>query len=161
VNASSSSYYGGAIYTSNGSLTVLGCTFYQNKVINTSRNSTARGGAIYQASGNLVMTGNIFWENDTIATSDTTTASAPVLYVAGGTVSSGGYNVSDKPDGTGATDSGWTFELNDKTLTGLTFDSGFRPSHASLPALSDLTDFPALYFNGDPRGTTPGAMPAQ
>jgi predicted outer membrane repeat protein len=132
---------GGAIYASNGSLTVLGCTFFENK---------GYGGAIYRRSGSLALTGNVFWGN---------TGSYPVVYGSG--ISSGGYNVSDKPGGTGSGASGWTFTNGDIQLTGIDFDSQFKPSHASLPSVPSISGFPASYFNGSSRGTTPGAMPAQ
>jgi hypothetical protein len=148
TNATTTATYGGgAIYTTTaGTLTVSGCTFHGNSA------PSAYGGAIYRyGSTALALTGNIFWGN--------TASSFPVVRVSGGTVTSNGYNVSDTASGTG---SGWTFNANDAQLTGVSFSADFKPSHASLPVISPLpTGFPALYFDGSARGTTPGAMPVQ
>jgi hypothetical protein len=154
---SASSAWGGAIYTS-GNLTVLGCTFYGNSA---GTLGNTQGGAIYRQNGTLTLTGNIFWEN--------TAKLYPVVY---GAVTSNGYNVSDMAGGTSppASASGWVFKTTpssaaDVQLSGVSFDTGFKPSHGSLPVVpaSSLTGFPALYFDGTNRGTSsaPGAMPAQ
>jgi hypothetical protein len=149
--ATTTTYGGGVVYTSgaSASLTVLGCTFYGNSA------PSSYGGAIYRnGTGALALTGNIFWGN--------TAASYPVVCVSSGSATSGGHNVSDTPDGTAVTGSGWTFGANDAQLTGVSFGVNFKPSHTGLPAISPLpAGFPALYFDGTSRGTTPGAMPAQ
>ncbi|GHV94107.1 hypothetical protein AGMMS50293_04270 [Spirochaetia bacterium] len=92
---------GGAIYSAGTqTLTVIGCTFYGNT-------TTYMGGAIYTSAGTLTLTGNIFWGN-------TATNGGNVVYRSGGTVSSGGYNVSDRADGTDtAGGSGFTFAAGD------------------------------------------------
>jgi predicted outer membrane repeat protein len=152
--------YGGAIYStgSTSSVTVSGCTFYGNSAYSS---SNGQGGAIYAMTGTLTLVGNIFWGN---------TGSYPVVRKTSGTVTTNGYNVSDKAGGTGTggTASGWTFKTGaaaDVQLSGVSFDTGFKPSHGSLPVVpvSSLTGFPALYFDGTNRGTSsaPGAMPAQ
>ena len=148
--------YGGAIYTTTGSLTVLGCTFTKN----TASTTSSRGGAIYRASGTLTLMGNIFVGNNS--------GQYPVVYHASPGATTGGYNVSDKASGTTATLSGWTFKTSpadaaDVQLTELDFDDAFSPSSATgLPVIPSLpAGFPATYFDGTPRGTTPGAMPEQ
>jgi hypothetical protein len=141
---------GGAVYTTgaNAALTFSGCTFYGNA----GGTSSGFGGAVYKASGALTLTGNIFWGNTASGFSE--------LYVSG-TTSSGGFNITDKASGTGATAAGWTFVAGDVTLTDLSFDENHKPSSgSSLPVMpSPLAGVPATYFNGDPRGSTPGAMP--
>jgi hypothetical protein len=147
---------GGAIVTSanqNQTLTVTGCTFYNNRA------PAGSGGAIYVNDGGVVvLTGNIFQGN---------TASAFPVYKqhhrTWTTFTTGGYNVSDSPDGDWNSNSGWTFATTDTQLTGVSFDAGFKPSHANLPVISPPEGFPAEYFNGAPRGpgSVPGAMPAQ
>jgi hypothetical protein len=149
--------YGGAVYTTGASstLTISGCTFYGN----TAGTSDGSGGAVYIASGTATLTGNIFWGN--------TANQRSVVY---GSPASGGYNVSDKAEGTDdTTGSGWTFVNGDTSLSGVSFDDDLRPSHPSLPVIPsppvgnpDL--FPLRYFDGTLRETTgaaPGAMPAQ
>jgi predicted outer membrane repeat protein len=152
---SDSGSQGGAICTDFGNVIISGCTFYGNK-------AGLNGGAIYTTDSTLTLTGNIFWEN--------TAEQNNVIYSPYFVISSGGYNVSDKDDGSdSATGSGWTFGNGDTSLSGVSFDTAFRPSHASLPAIPsppvgnpDL--FPLRYFDGTPReitGAAPGAMPAQ
>jgi hypothetical protein len=150
--------YGGAIYTTTGSLTVLGCTFYGNAAGVT----TGQGGAIHRGGGTLTMTGNIFWAN---------TATQRVVYGTA-SITSGGYNVSDKKSGTGNAQSGWVFVGAgidpapgdaDKHLTNLGMTEVFEPYSTELPGIPlPLEGFPELYFDGTPRGSssTPGAMPA-
>jgi predicted outer membrane repeat protein len=96
TTATNSQGSGGAIY--NGSaLTVKGCTFYNNT-------AGYRGGAIFNQSGSLSLTGNLFFGN-------TAVNSGNVVYRNSGTVTSGGYNVSDKADGT--TNSGYMGQSSD------------------------------------------------
>jgi predicted outer membrane repeat protein len=113
-NATTSTTYGGGAVYSTGALTVSGCTFFGNT-------ATTRGGAIYKSgSSALTLTGNVFRDN--------TAASYPVVYMASGSVSSGGFNVSDKEDGAGATQSGWGFTNGDKQAVLLPVSSvSFRP----------------------------------
>jgi hypothetical protein len=143
----SNSYaYGGAICTTSGSLTVLGCTFTGNQAL-----ATGNGAAIYRQSGTLSLTGNIFAGN-----------SAPSYSVVYSATTTGGYNVSDKPTGTTAAGSGWNFDANDVQRE-VAFDSAFKPSSAGgLPVIPSLpAGFPTTYFDGTSRGSnsTPGAMP--
>jgi hypothetical protein len=95
----------GAIY-SEGTLTVKGCTFYQNK--------GEDAGAVYVYHGTATLTGNLFYENGWLT---------PLTHVAGRNgndantaVTSGGYNV---VDGTVAiTDrSGFAAATGDTTLS--------------------------------------------
>jgi hypothetical protein len=101
----------------------------------------------------LTLRGNIFKGNSAGSTG----------MVSGG--SSGGYNVSDLPDGTGSANSGWTFTGDDVQRTDVQFDLVFRPSSATgLPAVpSSTAGFPGFYFDGSDRGlsSVPGAMPVQ
>jgi hypothetical protein len=122
------------------------------------------GGAIYQSGGALTLTGNLFYGN---------LALADAVVYSSVTVTSNGFNVSDKLDNAGGTGdrSGWIFneEYPDVTLTNISFDGDFRPVSASggLPAIAPPPEgFPALYFDGTPReasgaSSAPGAMPAQ
>jgi hypothetical protein len=152
----SSSYYGGAVWF-DGKMTVLGCTFYENK--------TGYGGALSRNTGSLTLAGNLFYGN-------TASSGNTVLY--GTAVVSLGYNVSDKLDGanTSASDtthSGWVFVTGDKTLTAPTTPpvdpvDATHPYVPTAAALGDitivpdtLTDYPAEDFYGTPRpaGTIP------
>jgi hypothetical protein len=133
--------YGGAVYNSNGTLNVKGCTFYNNSA----GTSGGNGGAIYRNSGTLTLTGNIFYEN--------TAASGNVIY---GTVSSGGYNVSDKTDGTNASSgSGFTFAIGDirstaPILTPVNFKALAGGSAAGRLPTPLPANYPALDFYGQP-----------
>jgi hypothetical protein len=118
--------------------------------------ATGQGAAIYRQSGTLSLTGNIFAGN--------TATNYPVVRFSGsGTAATGGYNVSEKPTGTGTTASGWAFDTTDVERTDVQFSADFKPSSATgLPVILSLpTGFPASYFDGTKRGAnpTPGAMP--
>ena len=157
--------YGGAVYTTTGTLTVKGCTFYNNRVTGTS--TTGSGGAI-RAGGPLYLLGNLFSGNTAGHTGN-------VVY-GPGYVTSYGYNVSDKEDGvitgTGSsvtnrqTASGYAFNTGDVgPVTDMRFDGNSKPSSATtgLKTLTTLPDaFPATYFDGTARTTpaTAGAMKA-
>jgi hypothetical protein len=151
-STSVSTAWGGAI-RNDGNLIVSGCTFYGNKAGNI-------GGAVYgNTVATLTLTGNIFWDN---------TANTYPVIKSSSAVQTGGYNVSDTLSGAGDAQSGWAFDATDTRLTGVSFDSDFRPGHASLPVIpsppvGDPDLFPLLYFDGTPRSPTsvPGAMPAQ
>jgi predicted outer membrane repeat protein len=98
---------GGAIANNTGTLTVLGSTFYGNT-------AGEYGGAISQNSGATILTGNLFYGNT--AHYDSVVCN----YFNGGTVTSGGYNVSDKENGnSSSTGSGWTFNTGDTQVTTL------------------------------------------
>ena len=149
---------GGALYSA-GNLTVSGCTFIGNEANGGDRATFARGGAIALNGGTLTLTGNIFQGNTAINNYN-------VVYFnpsANPLISSGGYNVSDKPNGTGAMESGWFFSPEDVELAGVTFGDDFKPaSDAGLPVLPTLpAGFPVTYFNGTARGSNsaPGALP--
>jgi predicted outer membrane repeat protein len=132
---------GGAIYTTTGSLTVLGCTFYNNK-------AGRWGGVIYRGAGTVSLTGNLFFGN--------TASQGNVAY---NTPTSGGYNVSDKAAGTNSTNgSGYAAGSEDLfSVTDISFatdgDPATKPSSAtSLKTLTALPDgFPATYFDGSAR----------
>jgi hypothetical protein len=147
---------GGAVHISGTTtaVTVSGCTFYGN----TAGTTGGLGGVIYKTGGTLTFTGNIFRGN--------TANQYSVLRSTSGTTTSGGFNVSDKPDGTDATDSGWTFATGpeaDTEMADLDFAPDFTPSGAELPGISPLpAGFPETYFDGTTRGSysAPGAMPS-
>jgi hypothetical protein len=124
---------GGAVYNAGGALTVRGCTFYDN-------HAAYRGGAIYRSAGTVVLTGNLFFANTAGNTS-------PSNVVYGSSVTSGGYNVSDKATGTNVTTgSGYA------SATGDVFDIAalplsllnFKPLSGSQAAAA-LTTLPAEY----------------
>jgi hypothetical protein len=140
--------YGGAIYNQ-GALTVSGCTFSGNT-------TNYRGGGIYNDSGTISLTGNLFYGN--------TAPGSNVVHNNNGTVSSGGYNISDRASGTDhSAGSGWTFAATDRQITDISFDTDFKPSSASglniiTPSLPE--GFPAIYFDGTSRTipARPGAL---
>jgi hypothetical protein len=130
--------YGGAIGNGTyGTLTVRGCTFYNN--------SAGIGGAIFN-NGKLTLTGNVFYGNS--ATSHS------VVRNNGGTVTSGGYNVANRPGGITLGDSGWVFDGTDVQATtapiGLV---SFKPL-SGLDAAGRITtkpeDYPTVDFYGNP-----------
>jgi predicted outer membrane repeat protein len=143
----STTAYGGAIYNSGtGTLSVKGCTFYEN--------SSRTGGAIYSG-GTLTLTGNLFYGN-------TATNLCPVVYVRsdGGTVTSNGYNVVDVTLGTANTESGWASATGDTYRATSPFSSTttFEPVSAvrSIIPQPFASSMPATDFNGVAR-TYPGA----
>jgi hypothetical protein len=138
---SNESANGGAIANS-GSVTLIvkGCTFYGNS-------AGYSGGAVYNNGSTLTLTGNLFYGN-------TAGNSGSVVYnTNGGTVTSGGYNVVDAAFGTGAAQSGWTADANDKHIIGRSISpvsfkllsaSGAANVINTLPA-----GYPAFDFYGD------------
>jgi hypothetical protein len=122
---------GGALYTT-GNTIVSGCTFYGNT---TGVYGTSRGGAIYSESGTVNLAGNVFWGNTALEGS-----------VAYGSVTSGGFNVSDKTSGTDtALGSGWTFESTDAQAVSLPVSSvSFRPIGGGI-ALNRISARPPAY----------------
>jgi hypothetical protein len=127
---------GGAVYTYT-SLTVSGCTFYGNSAVNS-------GGAIYRAGGTATLTGSVFWGN-----------TAPQNNVVYGSVVSGGFNVSDKASGADAIlGSGWTFEPTDIQPASLPVSPVSLKPIAGGEALSVIgakpADYPAVDFYGAP-----------
>jgi hypothetical protein len=134
--------WGGALYNS-GTLSIMGCTFYGNT-------SPYYGGAIYN-SGTLTLTGNLFYGN--------TAPYGNVVYNHG-TVSSGGYNVSDKANGTNSTTgSGWTFAIGDVQSVGIPITPvSFKPLPGSV-VISAVMAKPAGYSEYDFYGTAMGSAP--
>ncbi|AEF80151.1 beta strand repeat-containing protein [Leadbettera azotonutricia] len=129
---------GGVIYHSDGVLTVQGCTFYNN--------TSGYGGAIYKYGGTLTLTGNIFYGN-------TASYYGPIVYNSSGTSpTSGGFNVTDKPNGTGTSQSGWTFTDGDVQVSELPFElSSFKPKAGALGVITTRPDdYPETDFNGAP-----------
>jgi hypothetical protein len=143
---------GGTVYVSSIDLAVSGCTFYNN-------HTGRKGGAIYVVGGDARLTGNLFYGN-------TASSGNPVVYNASGTVTSGGYNVSDKPGGTGAADSGFGFVNTDSQLVPISFSRiSFRPTSTggALGKVdpSALGGYPRTDFYGDPlpaSGAAAGAV---
>jgi predicted outer membrane repeat protein len=131
---------GGAIHTE-GSLSVSGCTFAGNAVTAVG----GMGGAIYKAAGTLKVTGNIFWANST-------RAMYSVIAREGANPVTGGYNISDKPDGVGLEQSGWEFAGGDAMETGLPIHPvNFRPlsTQAAYQAISSRpAGYPLVDFYG-------------
>ncbi|MCL2127497.1 MAG: right-handed parallel beta-helix repeat-containing protein, partial [Treponema sp.] len=143
---------GGAVINNNaaGTLDIKGCTFYSNST------SYYYGGAVYN-SGDLVLTGNLFYGN-----------TAPYGPVAGpyfpGTITSAGYNMVDKPFGTGFDDCGWDQVAGDRQITGLSFSpltyKVFPDSEmTAIPVLPE--NYPSFDFYGNainPGNWYPGAV---
>jgi hypothetical protein len=148
ATSTSGNAYGGAIADYSGILTIRGSTFYNN-------NAGYAGGAIY-SSGILALTGNVFYGNS---------AQYQNVVYNTDTVTSYGYNVSDKATGTSA--SGWTFDATDVQATAMPVGpASFKP----LPGLAAeglITtrpgDYPTMDFYGDPipaSGAHAGAVQA-
>ncbi|MDR3122150.1 MAG: right-handed parallel beta-helix repeat-containing protein, partial [Treponema sp.] len=141
-NQTSSYGYGGALYIGyNANATVSGCTFYGNVVETTNGN----GGAIY-SEGTLTLTGNLFWGNAASAYS--------VVRSAYGSFTTQGYNISDKPSGTGSAQSGWNFVTGDAQALGMPLwaADGFKPfsNGAAYQAIAARpSGYPSVDFNGD------------
>jgi hypothetical protein len=132
---SSAQYGGGAIFTSGTTVTISGCTFYGNT-------AATQGGAIHKQNGTVTLTGNLFWGN-----------TATNYSVSSGTVTSGGYNISDKPIGTGAANSGWTFATGDAQAAGLPLwtAAGFKPLSTGAAYQAIVTrpaGYPTTDFTG-------------
>jgi predicted outer membrane repeat protein len=142
---SNSGSYGGAIFITSGVVTISGCTFYGNSA---AAAGTSRGGAIYRTTGTVTLTGNLFWGN--------TAAQGSVAY---GTPTSGGYNITDKPGGTAATASGFSFTTGDDQATALPLSPVSLKPIGGGQALGVITSLPANYpavdFYGNP--INPGA----
>jgi hypothetical protein len=125
-------------------LTVMGCTFYNNSV----QNNQYGGAAIHTESGSvLTITGNLFYGN--------THNLHPVIMSLNGTVTSNGYNVSDKATGTANGASGWTFTSGDVQVAAATFNTtSFKPTSAQLATLQIVPVATAGYPETDFYGNT-------
>jgi len=153
---------GGALFNEGtASATVRGCTFYNNSVTGTG-NVAGRGGAIYNERGTLALVGNIFYMN-------TASIAGPIVYKGGtGSIRSDGYNLVDKPLGTGDDQCGWEAGTGDKTLTGAGLAAGVAPinttTFAPVITLNNFmpsypSQFPTTDFKGNTRtNKTPGAV---
>jgi hypothetical protein len=143
---SASSYALGGVIHSAGTLAVRGCTFYNNVAVWAGTSGDSRGGAIVNHYGTLTLTGNVFYGNSATYWS--------VVYNNYGTVTSGGYNVSDKASGPSADFSGWTFDATDaQAATMPVGPTSFKPL-SGLDAVGVITtrpgDYPTVDFYGDP-----------
>lgn len=127
----------GAVIYNTGGLSVKGCTFYYNRLsLSTNENAPI---ATSGSSASLTLTGNLFYNPSAIAT---------VFKENGGTATSGGYNVYDNPS------SGFTFNGTDDEQI-ITMDlniTSLEPTDAAYNTISTApTNFPDVYFNGEPR----------
>jgi hypothetical protein len=148
-NQTGSSAYGGAVYTQEN-LTLRGCTFYNN--------STAyQGGAIFRGGGTVTLSGNLFYGN--------TASSDSNGHVVSGNGTSTGYNVADRPKGTGSGQSGYN-HANDVNSTGVPLAPlSFKvlSGGAAQGIITTLpADYPAVDFYGQPisAGASAGAVQA-
>ena len=149
---------GGAI-RSNGTLRVLGCTFYNNIAGNT----TGNGGAIFLVNTTSVLTlaGNLFFGNN----NGNNNSNNPVVHRFQGALTSLGYNVVDRDIGTANLQSGWTTGVTgDTTFADIDFDNNtvipfvnaaggnFTPLtnglRSYIPAGHGITGFPITDFYG-------------
>jgi predicted outer membrane repeat protein len=134
--------YGGAIYSEN-TLTIRGCTFYENTALR-----GGNGGAVYFYASNkyLTLTGNVFYRNNA--------ASYPVAHIVSGMVKPS-YNVVDADFGTRqTTQCGWDAGEGDVQIKALPVSPvSFKLLYQSGAAgiLSDPLppDYPTEDFYGD------------
>jgi hypothetical protein len=143
---------GGAIYNTY-KLTVRGCTFSTNSISTT---GGLGGAAIYStgSTSTLTFTGNLFYNN--------TDRDHPVIWSASGSLTSSGYNVSDKASGTAQAASGWTFLSTDKLETASTFNFYFYPTDATKLATLQIVpvataNYPETDFYGNTRAASASA----
>jgi hypothetical protein len=130
---------GGAIYSA-GNLTLRGCTFYGNQA--SAYYSESAGGAVYKASGSFNLTGNVFFGNSG--------GDYPVIF---NSAVSGGFNLADRPSGTGSGQSGFNFTGTDAVINSvpfhpLSFKNLFGSASAGRIIGSLPPDYPALDFYG-------------
>jgi predicted outer membrane repeat protein len=148
ASVSGNAAQGGALYTegSSVSLTVKGCTFYNNKVTGTQ----SYGAAIYRYNGTLTLTGNVFYGN--------TARYGNVVYNNSGSTTTSGFNVSDMATGNStAADnvlSGWTFAGTDIQAANLHISPINYKPFAGSPALTRITSRPSGYPTADFSGVT-------
>jgi hypothetical protein len=129
----SSSAYGGTVYN-NGTLTVRGCTFYNNR-------SGYYGGAILNTVGTTTLIGNLFYGN--------TATNGSVIYHSSGTTTSGDSNIYS------GTTYGFSFKNEgDKQITArpisTTTFSLLNGSEAANIITSLPIDYPTTDFYGNP-----------
>jgi hypothetical protein len=132
---------GGAICKTNGTLTVKGCTFYQN--------SARSGGAIMNFGGTLTLTGNLFYGN---------APNNSVVY-SNQMAASGGHNVVDFPinrwsPATG--DTNLATLLGDNTTSPFVNVTDFTPKTDLYIVPSGVAGFPTTDFNGNTRNWSSG-----
>ena len=155
---------GAAIRATGGDVIVRGCTFYNNE-------AGMHGGAIsLDIGGNLTLTGNLFWKNSG-------DFSYNVFVNATASGSSGGYNVfggngdtNDAWEKDNGITNGWFDYTNHDMLfseysiadSAVIFDSEFKPlgayAYTSWLTDTDIPDFPATDFYGNPRTGSSGAV---
>jgi predicted outer membrane repeat protein len=139
-NQTSGNYaYGGAIYNQ-GTMSVKGCTFYNNS-------SAYVGGAISNISGGtLTLMGNLFYGN--------TAQYGPVVDSYNSTVTSNGYNVVDVDLGTGDAQSGWASATGDTTVNNMLITSLSFKLLNNSEAANVITTLPEGYPQTDFYGDT-------
>jgi predicted outer membrane repeat protein len=148
--------YGGAIY-SYTTLTVRGCTFYEN---------TATVAGAIGFGGVLTLEGNLFYRNTASeAASWLPGGRHPVVYVPGtGTVIASSYNVVDFAFGTGDGKCGWDEGTGDKLVTTLSISLKTFKLLSGSGATGVITTRPSGYptvdFYGNPINTTNAAAGA-
>jgi hypothetical protein len=159
-----SSRQGGAIYSIDNTLTIRGCTFYNNS-------SADYGGAVYFYAWEkpltpltLTLTGNLFYGN--------TAGNYPVVYNSGNYrgdgIVSASYNVVDVAFGKSSTQCGWTQGTGDIYITtGNPINTTTFAPKAGSPGMTEigivpagLPDFPATDFYGTTRTFPNGAVGA-
>jgi hypothetical protein len=148
--------FGGVIYNQDfKTLTVKGCTFYNNE-------ASQSAGAIYN-SGILILEGNLFYGN----TAAGLFGLDPVVYSnILSTVTSRGNNIVDVPLGREVNQSGWYPETGDSTfsslgINGVPFNNNFAPVSSLQNYISPIPeDYPLTDFIGNYRiySCAPGAV---
>jgi len=139
---------GGAIRNESGAeMTIMGCTFINNRAINTS--SQAPSGAAIYSSASLNISGNVFYNNR----ASNTGTGIPNSHVIRGTVTSDGFNITDRPFGIGITNSERAIQ------TGFTSHATRRDrSIPSVPLVATDVSNTSTYLR--PLNFTGGAMDA-
>ena len=132
---------GGAIYSTNNDLTILGCTFYNNT-------ASRDGGAVYFAASDstLTLTGNVFYGNSAPV--------YPVARVGGGTVNPS-YNVVDVAFGDSSSQCGWARGTGDvlvasPTVSPLSFKILYQSGAENILPQNLPPEYPEEDFYGDP-----------
>jgi hypothetical protein len=149
------SAYGGAVY-SEGDVSAVGCTFYNNL-------SGYKGGVFYLAGrANIDYQGNLFYQNNFVE-GGSLSGSGPDIYVSLGNAASKGYNVYHK-DGfpsvfSDVSYTGTVALVNEDGSTNASFEE-WKDVFNIVP--SEISGFPAVDFFGQARihnnRMTAGAM---